>query len=119
MPQINDKNKPRTGAYLNLFKQKYGLTVSKMCALFGISTQAKFNSIVRPPEGNSSDEPLDPTVALILRLYETHESLVPLNNELSLEDTYKMFQGCSEKPKSAKALLGNCWVAVQVRVTGG
>ena len=106
MPQINNKNKPRTGAYLNLFKQKYGLTVSKMCALFGISTQAKFNSIVRPPEGNSSDELLDPTVALILRLYETHESLVPLNNELSLEDTYKMFQRVFGKTKVTESTFG-------------
>jgi hypothetical protein len=106
MPQINNKYKPRTGAYLNLFKQKYGLTVSKMCALFGISTQAKFNSIVRPAEGNSGDELLDPTVALILRLYETHEFLVPLNNELSLEDTYKMFQRVFGKKEVNESTFG-------------
>jgi hypothetical protein len=106
MPQIQQANQPRTGAFLHLFKQRYGLTVSKMCALFGISTQAKFNSIVRPAGGSSKDELLDPTVALILRLYETHEFLVPLNNELSLEDTFRMFQRVFGKNKVNESAFG-------------
>mgnify|MGYP006168039201 CR=1 FL=1 len=91
MRKVQNEDQPRTGAYLAQFRQKYGLTVSKMCALFGISTQAKFNSMIKPP-GEGHTNLLDPAVALVLRLYETHDHLVPLNNELTLENTYRMFQ---------------------------
>ena len=91
MPKVQNIDQPRSGAYLARFRQKYGLTVSKMCALFGISTQAKFNSMIKPA-GEGDTNLLDPTVALVLRMYETHEHLIPLNNEFTLEDTYRMLQ---------------------------
>lgn len=107
MPKGKNFDQPGTGAYLARFRQKYGLTVSKMCALFGISTQAKFNSLIKP---NDEGEPnlLDPTVALILRLYETHEHLIPLNSEFTLKDTFSMLQrvfGAEEVNESVFGLL--------------
>lgn len=70
------------------FRQRHGLTVAKMCALFGISTQTKYNDMVR--EG--IDEPIDLTIGMTLRLFEIHEELIPLNSEFGLNDAYGMFR---------------------------
>jgi transcriptional regulator with XRE-family HTH domain len=92
MSVIQNPEQARTGAYLARFRQRYGLTISKMCALFGISTQSKYNNLVRPNAEGECTTDLDPTIGLLLRLYETHEFTIPLNQEFSLEDAYRMFR---------------------------
>lgn len=107
MLKITTDISPRTGAHLSRFRQRYGLTVAKMCALFGISTQSKYNEIVRADEsGSGASQTLDTTVALILRLYETHENLIPLNNEFSLNDCHEMFQRVFGKELITESIFG-------------
>lgn len=77
-----------SNARLARFRQRHGLTVAKMCALFGISTQTKYNAMVR----ETNEEPIDLTIGMTLRLFEIHEELIPLNNEFSLTDAYDMFR---------------------------
>lgn len=87
---------------LAMFQSKNSLTNAQMCAIFGISTQAKYNMIVKAHMKPGLKEEqrqalknadIDMTFALLHRAYERDESLIPIAHTLRVKDAYEMFQG--------------------------
>jgi hypothetical protein len=77
------KPKPITGADLEEFRIRFGLSVGDMCYILGIA-RVMWNKIIRQPGVVS-----DPTIGMVIRLYETFPQLCPVQPAVSIDTAFK------------------------------